>query len=395
MRNQSSAPARWLALGGACILSVLPAPLLAQASSSGALEEVIVTAQKREQSAQDVPIAVSSLTGQDLQDRGITSAKDIATAVPNLMWAGGDSSNVSNIYIRGVGDASFHTNQVGAVGMYSDEISLNSPLLWNFGMFDLARVEVLRGPQNTLFGRNTTGGAIQFASRVPRVGEDWGGYASVNGGNNGRFDLEGALAIPLGDRFAGRVAAARFAQGDYLDNLNLNRKEGGFQRSSGRVQLLWQPDDAFKALVNAHVGSFRGGATRYKQIGLSDPGNPGNSDCPYLASDTNPGNGCSDQTGFIDSGDYTQVWANSVNIFQIDTHGGLLRLDWELPAFTVTSLTGFEHADSKRAEDSDVRPGLHLQLRAVHGHRPAVAGAAARVHGEWRTAMDRRALLVQ
>jgi iron complex outermembrane receptor protein len=358
MQNQSSAPARWLALSGACILFVLPAPLLAQASASGALEEVIVTAQKREQSAQDVPIAVSSLTGQDLQDRGITSAKDIATAVPNLMWAGGDSSNVSNIYIRGVGDASFHTNQVGAVGMYSDEISLNSPLLWNFGMFDLARVEVLRGPQNTLFGRNTTGGAIQFASRVPRVGEDWGGYASVNGGNHGRFDLEGALAIPLGDRFAGRVAAARFAQGDYLDNLNLNRKEGGFQRSSGRVQLLWQPADAFKALVNAHVGSFRGGATRYKQIGLSDPANPGNSDCPYLASNTSPGNGCSDQTGFIDSGDYTQVSANSINIFQIDTHGGLLRLDWELPAFTVTSLTGFEHADSKRAEDSDAGPGF-------------------------------------
>ena len=356
MRFESSVAARWLAAGAAGVLLVLPAPLPAQVGATGALEEVIVTAQKREQSAQDVPIAVSSLSGEDLQERGITAAKDIATAIPNLTWTGGDSSNVANIYIRGVGDASFHTNQVGAVGMYSDEISLNSPLLWNFGMFDLARVEVLRGPQNTLFGRNTTGGAIQFTSRVPRIGEDWGGYAAVNGGNHGRLDLEGALAIPLGDRWAGRVAAARFAQGDYLDNLNLNRKEGAFERSSGRAQLLWQPGESFKALVNAHVGSFRGDSTRYKQIGLSDPANPGNSDCPYLATNTNPGNGCADQTGFVDSGRYTQVWSNSVNIFDVDTHGGLLRLDWELAGLTLTSLTGFEHADSKRAEDSHGGP---------------------------------------
>ena len=155
MRIDSLTAVRRFSLGAACLLTILPALLQAQTGPVGVLEEVIVTAQKREESAQDVPIALSTLTTEQLQSRLITSAKDIAVAVPNLTWAAGDSSNVANIYIRGVGDASFHTNQVGAVGMYSDEISLNSPLLWNFGIFDLARVEVLRGPQNTLFGRNT------------------------------------------------------------------------------------------------------------------------------------------------------------------------------------------------------------------------------------------------
>jgi len=356
MRIQSVTTARWLGLSAACLLPVLPAPLLAQADPTGVLEEVIVTAQKREQSAQDVPIALSTLSTEDMQSRLVTSAKDIASALPNLMWAAGDSSNVANIYIRGVGDASFHTNQVGAVGMYSDEISLNSPVLWNFGVFDLARVEVLRGPQNTLFGRNTTGGAIQFVSRIPRIGADPGGYAAVNVGNRNRLDGEGALEIPMGDQFAARVAVAHFSQGDYLDNLNLNRKEGEFKRSAVRAQLLWEPGESFTALANFHTGRLRGSATRYKQIGLSDPANPGNSDCPYLAYDTNPGNGCSDQTGFVDNGDFTQVSANSPNLFDADTRGGLLRFDWRLPDFTVTSLTGFEHADSKRAEDSDGGP---------------------------------------
>ena len=160
----------------------------------------------------------------------------------------------------------------------------------------------------------------------------------------------------MGERFAARVAAARFAQGDYIDNVNLNRAEGGFNRSAGRAQLLWQPGDQFRALVNVHGGRFRGGSTRYKQIGLSDPANPGFSNCPYLANDTNPGNGCSDQTGFVDNGNFRQVASNSVDLFEINTHGGLLRLDWDLPGFTVTSLTGLEYADSRRAEDSDGGP---------------------------------------
>ncbi len=343
-----------------CILlavTALSAPeALAQTESSGELQEIVVTAQKRSESLQDVPLAVSALSGAELAQLSLTNSRDISTLVPNMRWIATSGTNVSNVYIRGVGDFNFHSNQVGTVGLYRDEVSLNSPILSTFGLFDLERVEVLRGPQNTLFGRNTTGGAVQFISRQPRLGAAWGGYASVSGGNDGRVDVEGAVDVPLGAGAAARLAGARFAQGNYLDNVNLGHKEGGNQNSAGRIQLLLRVTEDLDARLAADLGTFRGSTVRFKQIGLSTPSAPGFTDCRFLATNPNPGNGCSDQTGFIDNGAYTDVWANSLNTFETSARGGNLRLDWRLPALTLTSLTAFEHADSKHAEDDDAGP---------------------------------------
>jgi iron complex outermembrane receptor protein len=330
----------------------------AAAATGEQLEEVVIVAQKREQSVQDVPIAVTAVSGDTLKDLGINTSKDIAMVVPNVQWSASDAGQVPNIYVRGVGDSSFQSNQVGSVGMYSDEVSLNSPILWNFGMFDLQRVEVLRGPQNTLFGRNTTGGAILFESRRPRVGDPVSGYVAATAGNFGRFDAEAGLALPLGEQFAARLAIARFGQGDFLNNVNLHKQEGANQRTAGRLQLLWQPSEAFSGLLNLHGGVFRGDSVRYKAIGLSDPNNPGYSDCPYALSNPNPGNGCADQTGYIDSSDFTKVADNSENMFDANMRGGFLRLDWKVAAMNITSLTGYEHADSKKADDSGVSPSF-------------------------------------
>ncbi len=330
--------------------------------AQSAIEEVIVTAQKRSESAQDIPIAVTALTDEDLAERRIISSYDIANSVPNLQWNSNDATSVSNVFIRGVGDFSFHTNQVGAVGLYADDVTLGSPLLSNFALFDLERIEVLRGPQNTLYGRNTTGGAVQFVSRKPRLDDGVNGDVSVTAGNEDRFDVQGALGGPLGDSAAARVAVAAFTRGDYLDNINLSSEEGGFERYSGRAQFLWAPGDTTSVLVNVHGGKFDGDANRFKQVGLSDPQNPGFSDCPFLSSDKDPGNGCSDQTGFVDSGDFTRVAANRVNELEIDSIGGLLQFEWDLPAFKVTALTGYESAESQRAEDDDSGPSSIFDL---------------------------------
>lgn len=343
------------------ILLGTPGVALAQTDASGALEDVIVTAQKRSQSVQDIPISISAVNAEEIARLGIKTPKDLESAVPNMRWVATDGTNVSNVFIRGVGDISFHVNQVGAVGLYMDEVSLNSPILSSFGLFDLDRVEVLRGPQNTLFGRNTTGGAIQFVTRKPTT-DAWSGYGSVTGGNIGRNDIEGAVNIPIGERVALRLSAARFAQGDYLDNVFLNTREGAYQRSAGRAQLLWKVTDDLDALVSANMGTFRGDVGRYKQIGLGTPGSPGNTDCPFLKTNANPGNGCVDQTGFSDTGDFRQISANSGGLFQTNADGGTLRLDWRLPAATVTWLTGFEHADSKRSEDTDAGPSYIFNL---------------------------------
>lgn len=319
------------------------------------LAEIIVTAQKRAESVQDVPIAITAISADDLARQGLVESRNIESAVPNMRWIANQGSNVSNVFIRGVGDVSFHLNQVGAVGLYMDEVSLNSPILSTFGMFDLQRVEVLRGPQNTIFGRNTTGGAVQFVSQKPIMGE-FSGRGSMSAGNFGRFDIDGALNLPAGDNAAIRLALARFSLGNYLNNSFLGRQQGAYHRDAGRIQLLWKPADSLDALFNFHAGKSSGGFTGYKQIGLGTPSDPAAAQCPANLIKAVPGNGCVDQTGFADSGNFSQVSDNGVGVLESKAHGASMRFDWRLPAFTVTSLTAYEHSEGRRMEDSTGGP---------------------------------------
>ncbi|MCY4154193.1 MAG: TonB-dependent receptor plug domain-containing protein [Gammaproteobacteria bacterium] len=158
--------------------AINPLPVAAQ------LEEIVVTAQKRAESLQDVPIAVQAFTGENLDELGVQSAEDIMLYVPNaaILPQGGTKMNY---FIRGVGTADFHLNVVGAVGVYLDDVALNSPFAVTFNTFDMERVEVLRGPQNTLFGRNTTGGAVNYISRKPDVDDGLNGYLEAG---YGRYD---------------------------------------------------------------------------------------------------------------------------------------------------------------------------------------------------------------
>ncbi|MBS0612518.1 MAG: TonB-dependent receptor [Proteobacteria bacterium] len=319
------------------------------------LAEIIVTAQKRAESVQDVPIAITAISGADLAKLGIVESRSIEAAVPNMRWIANQGTNVSNVFIRGVGDISFHLNQVGAVGLYMDEISLNSPILSTFGMFDLQRVEVLRGPQNTIFGRNTTGGAVQFVSQKP-VMDELSGRGAISAGNFGRFDVDGAINLPAGEHAAIRLALARFSLGNYLNNAFLDKQQGAYHRDAGRAQLLWKPTDSLDVLLNIHAGQSKGGFTGYKQIGLGTPADPAAVQCPANLKKAVPGNGCVDQTGFADSGNFSQVWDNGVDVLESKVRGASARLDWRLSAFTVTSLTAYEHSDGRRMEDSNGSP---------------------------------------
>jgi iron complex outermembrane receptor protein len=323
------------------------------------IEELVVSAQKRVESVQDVPISMTVFSGETLKEFGVTTPRDLTAFTPNMNWIGNEGSNVNNVFLRGVGDFSFHANQVGAVGIVVDEVSLNTPLLTNFALFDMERVEVLRGPQNTLFGHNTTGGAIQFVSRKPRIGEELNGYVTVTGGNEERFDVEAAAGIPLGETAAARIALTRVSRGDYIDNRNTGDDEGGFERYAARGQLLWRPVDTVDILLNIHGGKFHGDSTRWKQVGFADPATglsptDGAPPCPTFKPE--PGNGCSDQTGFIDTADVSENFSGNPNVFDIDTYGGALNIKWDLGWAELTSVTALEAAESQRAEDSDGGP---------------------------------------
>ncbi|HKZ72733.1 MAG TPA: TonB-dependent receptor plug domain-containing protein, partial [Steroidobacteraceae bacterium] len=216
-----------------------------------ALEEVIVTAQKRDESLQEVPMAVTAFSAADLDRRAITSMADLDAAVPGLTVA--DNGLFDKVpTIRGVGnEAQRNRATTAAVAYHVDGVFLASTASSMQDYLDVERIEILRGPQGTVFGQNATGGVINVITRQPQLGE-YSGYADVQGGS---YELVRARAygnMPLGDTVAARASVQYLKHDGYSDNITLpGAKLDDADNLTGRVQFLWQPSDTFGATVRA------------------------------------------------------------------------------------------------------------------------------------------------
>jgi iron complex outermembrane receptor protein len=235
-----------LSLAGAIAAALaLATPAVVQAQQAGAstgIEEIVVTAQRREENLQDVGIAVTALGSSQLADLNITVATDITRVVPSLQMNAYSSSQVV-FNIRGVSQNDYGDQQEPPVAVYQDDSYASSINLASFPVFDLARVEVLRGPQGTLFGRNATGGAIQFVSNRPT--DSFEGYATGTYGSYNQFILEGAVSGPLTDNLQGRIAAISNQDDGYMESVVPGVDDrGGNDHYALRGQLAWQPSDA-------------------------------------------------------------------------------------------------------------------------------------------------------
>jgi iron complex outermembrane receptor protein len=210
-------------------------------TKSTPLEQIVVTATREQTNLQKTPIAVTALSAQTLRDRGATTLLDVTNYVPSLSIGSrsGTSSANGAVAIRGMGvDA---TASSAAVGIYVDDVYFPSGPGNLLGLFDVNRVEVLRGPQGTLFGRNTIAGAIQYVSNQPT--NQFGGYVDFIGGNYARADVQGALNIPIGDNFALRISAASNQEGGYVHDDFANVNRGAERTNQARVQARWTPND--------------------------------------------------------------------------------------------------------------------------------------------------------
>jgi iron complex outermembrane recepter protein len=212
------------------------------------IEEIIVMARRREEVLQDTPIAISAFTGQSLEYRGITQLDEISAYVPNLTLQNNPgfsgSSNVASIYIRGVGQKEFLPTTEPGVGLYMDEVYIARSVGAVLDLMDISQVEVLRGPQGTLFGRNTIGGAVIVSTVKPLIGVNPGAKVSAAVGSDNRINLRGSLDYPLGDTAAMRVALGSFQQDGYVrrtDGADL----GNDDTLTGRVAVAWKPADNF------------------------------------------------------------------------------------------------------------------------------------------------------
>ena len=186
------------------------------------LETMVVTATKRENPALDLPISLTVFSSEDLDDLGFLDSNDIAQQTPNLQWRSQFGSSTPNIFIRGIGNNAFHSNVIGPVGIYQDSVYQGSNIVHGFPLFDLDRVEILRGPQGTLFGRNTTAGLVHYISRKPEMDEVFNTKLKVTYGSYDQIDVEAAVGIPIGDKAAARLAVVSLNRNGVFDNNNPN-----------------------------------------------------------------------------------------------------------------------------------------------------------------------------
>lgn len=261
--------------GHHCALKVLAAavPLSCIASAwsqdGGAagpmLEEVVVTAERRQQSLQDVPVSIAALDEQALEKFGIDELEDLGAKVPNVVtneYFG--IATTFRSFIRGVGAVTVEVTQDPAVALYVDGIYVGSSYGGSFESSDLERIEVLRGPQGTLYGRNATGGAINLISRKPELG-DWGFDQALTVGNFGEFKSNTALNVPLGDKAAARVGYLVSQRDGWVENTGRGEDYGVQDRQVARLALKVEPSETFAVDFSADYTRIED-TTQYSQV---------------------------------------------------------------------------------------------------------------------------------
>ncbi|NHO66107.1 TonB-dependent receptor [Aestuariicella hydrocarbonica] len=208
------------------------------------LEEVVVTAQKREESLQDTPISLSAFGAQDLENKGIQTLDDLQANVPNLqLTPHPNSATTPRVFMRGVGNNDDQITQDPSVAVYLDGVYVARSQGLSMSVADIERIEVLRGPQGTLYGRNATGGAINFITARPEIGE-WGFKQEVSLGNRHSQRLKTMLNAPLGDNLAARLSYLNTEKDGFINNQGTDVDHFGDQdRDAWRADLLWQPTD--------------------------------------------------------------------------------------------------------------------------------------------------------
>lgn len=220
-------------------------------ASASAPDEIIVTANKRSENLQNVSISISAVTGDALEKGRTTQVDELVSKVPNLQLTSTVGDNTPIFALRGVSLNDYSLNQSGPVATYYDEVYKGNFALYGIALYDLERVEVLRGPQGTLYGKNTTGGAVNLISRAPKLGET-SGYLNAGYGNYNRIDLNGAVNVPLGQNAALRVAGT-FARADgWFKNVLPGKSDLGGTREYGvRAQLYVEPSDRVNFTLRA------------------------------------------------------------------------------------------------------------------------------------------------
>jgi iron complex outermembrane recepter protein len=352
-----------------------------EAAASGGLEEVVVTAQKRAQNAQDVGISLSAISGSDLQTMGAVAATDITRSIPAVVMTQPNGPSSFSLSIRGVTQNDFADHQESPAAIYLDEVYISQMAGLAFSLFDIDRVEVLRGPQGTLFGRNATGGLANFITRKPTDNQE--GYVDVTFGQRNLTRVEGAFNTPIVDSLNARLAF----ETNHYDPLFKNVAGGAADAENGndwalRGELLFKlPSDAQLLLTgryarqDVHAGSWEERATYFDSVTGMDQYLPANLNqygtCP----------GCN-ASGVPDSGPFT-TRDNLSGFARIKTSGISAKYTQEFAGITLNVIGDFQRLNKDYAEDSDASPSTLFEF--FNGSKVSQESLEIRLNGGDKT----------
>ncbi|MDB5449318.1 MAG: TonB-dependent receptor [Phenylobacterium sp.] len=318
--------------------------------------EVIVTAQKREERLQDVPVSVTVLGGEQMREMNINSGTEIARQTPNLRVSNLGNEDQPKFSMRGVATPDFNLNSNSPTGIFYDEVFVASQFLGGPQIFDLERVEVLRGPQGTLYGKNTTGGAVNFITKKPVFASE--GDLSLQAGNNSYFHGNGAINVPLiDDKLALRVAFNASRSNGWVKNLNPNGRDlSSIDNHAIRVSLRYRPTDDFDATLR--LFTERANPTN---IGVTNVGlGPGGTNAFGVNPRVNPITGAP----FGPWEDYSNRTDGEI---RVKGDGATLTMDKQFGDYTVTSITSYVKGFflNKVDGDASIAPLLAIDFYAT------------------------------
>ncbi|QCI95846.1 TonB-dependent receptor [Novosphingobium sp. EMRT-2] len=392
-------------------MAQMTAPATESASSTDPLAgDIVVTARKREESAQSVPLAISAFSGAAIEARGVQKIDGLASFTPNMTLQNnpsfGGAGSSAAIYIRGIGQKEFLPTTEPGVGVYVDGVYVARSVGALLDLVDVERVEILRGPQGTLFGRNTIGGAISITTKKPD--ETPSGNLQVTTGRFSRIDVKASANIPLSDTLFSKVTVATFNRDGYVRHLVDGRELGDVGTLTGRFDLRWKPSSTFE--VNLAVEGTRdrtngpafvlSGVT-YKSaifnpqnLPMLPPGSPATAGAyvlnpPFDAPTDNftllhnyfatllGGQPCFAFAPYSPQGNAAACFSNRFIVgdgadagtgpqyARNDLWGAQAVIDWDLGPVQLKSITAYRHVSGDYARDGDHSPFTILHLADI------------------------------
>ncbi len=338
-----------LALATACVFAATPAlaqatgdsdtPLADESQPSAdpvaGVADIVVTATRRSENLQDIPLSVATVSDETLAavTSGGADIRGLSGRVPSLNIESSFGRTFPRFYIRGLGNTDFDLNASQTVSLVYDDVFLEKPILKGFPAFDVDRVEVLRGPQGTLFGRNTPAGIVKFDTVKPGQGRN---YARVSYGTYGTINAEGAVGAEAGDQFAVRLSGLWQHRNDWIDNLDEPGKNDleGYDDAAVRAQLQWRPSDVMTVRLTGQYRKLDGDARIFRANAIEQGSN---------------------RLIGVDGGDFErdEVHADGINFQKLTTWNLGGAVEYDLGPATIYSVTSYWHGKLKSRGDID------------------------------------------